>query len=56
MSMGCEESRKFISMRGAPWKEGRDGFLMFDDGCEGISEGGGGLTTGWDKFSELSEL
>jgi len=29
---------------------------MFDDGSEGILEGGGGLTQGWDKFLELCEL
>ena len=29
---------------------------MFADGCKGMSEGGGGLTEGLDKFSELCEL
>jgi len=43
-------------VRGAPWKEGWDGFLMFYDGCKGILEGGGGLTKGWDKFLDLCEL
>jgi hypothetical protein len=54
--MGYDELQKFISVGGRPWKEGWDEFLMVDDGCNGISEGGGGLTEGEDKFSELCKL